>query len=110
MTKHRWSLLPWKGLAACVRVLEHGAAKHGDWTYKSPEVRRSPGNLQDHLESCARHLAAVMVPGDSTDPESKEHHMVHVAVRALMFVDYIEDDYLDGYKPRCLACNKGKND
>ena len=81
MSKPRWSLLPWRELAACVEVLTFGATKHGD--AERPDWQRPERGAQSHLDAATRHLAAIH-RGELRDPETGELHAIHAALRLLM--------------------------
>lgn len=78
--KARWSLMPWRALRAAVRVLEHGAVKHGEATWATlPYARR------DHFDAAQRHLLAWW-EGERLDHETGESHLAHAVCRVLFLL------------------------
>lgn len=80
--KPRMDLLPTAELEDIARVLTFGAAKYGEWNWKS-------GFKFGRLSAAAlRHLFAWM-RGESKDPETGASHLAH-SVCCLLFLMYME--------------------
>jgi hypothetical protein len=70
--KSRWSLLPWKAVAAVVDVLEYGAKKY------SPESWRGvPDARVRYYDATMRHLHAWWGEDERNDAESGLPHLAH---------------------------------
>ena len=78
--KARWTLLPWSSVAAVVEVLEYGARKYADDSW-----RTLPGARQRYSDALLRHFVA-WLEGEKRDPESGLSHLSHVATNALFLV------------------------
>jgi hypothetical protein len=81
--KPRYDLIPSDALEELAKVYAHGCKKYAEdnWT-KGMDWRRCLGSLLRHAFAWAR--------GEDLDPESKLHHMAHVAWNALTLVSYFK--------------------
>lgn len=80
--KRRFGLLPWKGVAQVVDVLEYGANK-----YPSADNWRKVSDGENrYKEALLRHVVAY-VSGESHDPESGLPHLAHAVCCALFLLD-----------------------
>lgn len=66
---------------AVARVMELGAKKYGAYNWRSKAVKKMV-----YVHAALRHLMA-WVGGQSTDPESGESHLAHVAACMLIVLD-----------------------
>lgn len=91
--KPRWSLLPWRGLAAVVDVLEFGARKYapGNW-------RKVPDARQRYTDALLRHVVAY-AGGETHDPESSLHHLAHAGCCVLFLLEFEAADRAGGGAP-----------
>lgn len=79
--KLRWSLLPFKALQGCVRVLMYGAMtkyRPNNWKKVKPQGV--------YLDAIYRHLNAYM-EGEEFDLETEESHLSHILCDVL-FIEY----------------------
>lgn len=81
--KRRWSLLPWRSVAAVVDVLEFGAKK-----YAVDNWQRVPDARARYADAAMRHVVA-MLGGERDDPESGLHHAAH-ACCCLLFLMWFD--------------------
>lgn len=86
--KPRWSLLPWRAVAAVVDVLEFGAAK-----YKPGNWRHVENGKQRYFDAAMRHLLEYQMAREAgrdvhglLDPESKLHVLAHAACDLLFLL------------------------
>lgn len=78
--KPRYSLLPWRALAAVVEVLEAGARKYSDHNWQRVEP------LEDrYFDALMRHLTAWRL-GERQDPYGGHPHMASVVCCALFLL------------------------
>lgn len=84
--KLRFSLVPWKALAAIVEVLEFGARKYapGNW-------RKVPDAHQRYIDAALRHLIA-RADGEVLDPESKLPHLAHAGCCVLFALAFEREE------------------
>jgi len=77
--KTRWHLLNslWPEAEACVKVIEHGADKYQENNWQQ-NVKEQP---KYYKSAIMRHLTSYL-SGERIDPDSKLHHLAHVAVNA----------------------------
>jgi len=80
--KPRASLVPVGVMAAVIRVLTKGVAKHGDTGWQ--QVSR-----EEHYDAMERHKEAYLL-GEDVDAESGESHLAHLITRA-MFLWWLND-------------------
>lgn len=83
--KLRHSLLPQGTLDEVLKVLEFGAKK-----YAADNWQRVEDAETRYYDAAHRHLAAYW-NGESTDPESKQHHLAH-AICCAMFLMWFDQD------------------
>lgn len=76
--KLRWSLLPMEELEEVVKVLDYGATKYAPNNWKKIDTER-------YMDALMRHMAAYL-QGETEDPETKLHHMAHIACNALFII------------------------
>ena len=91
--KPRWSLLPWRGAAKVVEVLEFGAHK-----YAPNSWRTIPDARQRYMDALIRHVVAIQT-GELIDPESGLSHIDHVATNALFLAEFDAEDREGMKKP-----------
>lgn len=84
--KPRWTLLPWKGAAKVIEVLEFGAHK-----YAPNSWRTIPDARQRYMDALIRHVVAIQL-GEIIDPESGLSHIDHVATNALFLAEFDAED------------------
>jgi len=78
--KARYSLLPLGTVFEIVKVLEFGAKKYHEGSWKKvPDARRR------YKDAIHRHLEAID-QGETIDPESGLHHYAHVGCNALFLL------------------------
>ena len=75
--KLRWHLAPWDECEETVKVIEYGARKYAPDNWK-PNVRE---NKDYYKSAIVRHLVSYF-KGETRDPESRLHHLAHVACNA----------------------------
>lgn len=94
--KLNYSLLPTEALEQVVQVLQFGANKYGDNSWRSGfkvDWLRYMNAIQRHLEAWRS--------GEDQDPESKLPHLAHVAANCLFLIQYsIEGIGVDNRDPR----------
>lgn len=82
-----WSLFPFDGAEGIVRIMMFGAAKYGRDNWRGgkddPEAQRRL------FAGIIRHLAALQ-KGETLDPESGEHHILHAACGCLFLSTFAE--------------------
>ena len=84
--KAPWHLLPWEEVEEVVKVLQHGAAKYGEFNWMQvPDARKR------YFSAAMRHLAAYAngQGRDLMDKESGLSHMSH-AVCSILFIMHFE--------------------
>jgi len=83
--KYRWSMLHiFRGiLLGVVRVREFGMRKYQLDISKSDGWKNVPDALRRYMDAMDRHLDAVLLDGEDTDPESGLPHMHHFLCDAL---------------------------
>ena len=76
-----------------LKVRENGCAKYErmNWA-ESIGTEDAEEWLEDNLDSMYRHLMAY----EDLDGESKCHHLAHVAIRAMMGIEYFYGDMKNG--------------
>lgn len=84
--KPRWSLIPWRGLARVVDVLEFGARKYapGNWRKVNDAQAR-------YTDALLRHVVAY-AGGEIDDPESGLHHLAHAGCCVLFLLEIAATD------------------
>ena len=95
--KAQWHLMPEAALEQVLKVLEHGAAKYGDynWIDNAAEVQWT--RYQNALE---RHLKAFK-QGQDMDKDSGLYELAHLACNALMLLQYqIENKGIDNRRKK----------
>ena len=84
--KPQWSLVDFKSLEPLVRVMEYGAQKYTTEQGSGRDNWKKGLDLNQILESAARHLFAMM-SGEQIDPESGQFHSGHLLAN-MMFYNY----------------------
>lgn len=79
--KLRWTLIPFKALEGCVRVLMYGAT-----TKYAPDNWKKVEPQGVYLDAIFRHLVAYK-SGEENDDETGESHLSHILCDAL-FLEY----------------------
>jgi hypothetical protein len=79
--KPRWSLVPWKGMALVLEVLEGGARK-----YSPDNWRRVQDKEERYREAFLRH-ALDFAKGEWSDKESHLPHLAHAVCNALFLLE-----------------------
>lgn len=83
--KLRWSLLPNKVVVQVVKVLEYGAVKYHEDSWKQvPEGRKR------YYDAANRHIEAWW-NGEKRDPETGLHHLAHACCN-LFFLIWKDDN------------------
>lgn len=82
LAKAPWHLLPWDAINEIVKVLRHGARKHGDRDWE----RGYP--VSKHMAAMCRHFVAWWL-GQDNDPGSGLSHMAHAGCRVLFILTAI---------------------
>ena len=81
--KRMWDLLPYSAVGQVVDVLNYGARKYGEDSWKGVGRER-------YFPPAMRHLTAGW-EGEMTDPESGIHHLAHAACNVL-FMLWLDDN------------------
>jgi hypothetical protein len=79
--KTRWSLLPWKALEGCVKILMYGAR-----TKYSPNNWKRVKQQGTYVDAIERHFVEY-ISGEEFDPESGESHLSAIMCN-LLFLEY----------------------
>lgn len=94
--KPDWSLFPFDGAEGVVRILMMGAKKYArdNWRQglNDPEAQRRI------FSAAIRHLAALQ-RGETLDPESGEHHVLHACCNLLFLSAFAETRRREAYDP-----------
>lgn len=77
-------MLPWDALDEVIRVLHHGAKKHGLNNWR--KGKGDPNSLALLRDAMTRHLIAYM-RGEEIDPESGAPHLAHLVCNAMFLVE-----------------------
>lgn len=80
--KRRWHLLPMEQVESLIDVLEYGARK-----YSEDSWRQVPDGKRRYYNAAMRHLVA-WSKGERLDPESGLHHLAHAAVNCLFIMGH----------------------
>ncbi|MDI6780826.1 MAG: DUF5664 domain-containing protein [bacterium] len=81
--KAMWDLLPWTAIEQVVDVMNYGATKYGEESWKGVESKR-------YFAAAMRHLVAYE-KGEIIDKESEIHHLAHAACNVL-FMLWLDDE------------------
>ncbi len=80
--KDNWALVPWRALAAVVRVLTFGGNKYGNDNWQ-----RVSNPRERYFAAAMRHLYAWRM-GDQFDQDSEEPHLAHAACCLLFLLSF----------------------
>lgn len=86
--KVRYDLVPWHLMEDVVRVIEHGAAKYGEWNWHTDKIKCST-----YVGSTLRHFLA-WTKGEDMDPDSGYHHLTHAIAGLLIVLDALANNTL----------------
>ena len=78
--KRQWHLLPTKQLESVIDVLQYGAQKYSEDSWRKVEDGK-----RRYYNAAMRHLAE-WAKGERLDPESGLHHLAHAAVNCLFIM------------------------
>lgn len=92
-------LIPGVAEAQTARALAHGAAKYGEFNWRTIPIHAAP-----YIAAARRHLAA-WTDGEDLDPESGLSHLAHVAATVAILMDAAAVGTLMDDRPKsgCVA-------
>lgn len=85
--KPDWSLFPFDGAEGIVRIMMMGAKKYSRDNWR--EGINDPDAQRRIFSATIRHLTALQ-RGETIDPESGEHHILHAATNTLFLAAFAE--------------------
>lgn len=85
------------------KALSHGAGKYGPWNWRENKVE-----IMTYIGAMKRHLDCIL-EGEDIDPESRAHHLGHVAASCGIVLDAQKHGTLVDNRPNVKAEPRGQN-